>query len=183
MNDFFEQTQARYTAILERLDRDIRSFSDAQIHWKADANTWSIAEALQHIITADTAYLEPMHRALQGAERTASPVAYRPSFFARLFIYSLRPGRFRYKAPAVFKPESSRISHTIRQNFADHIRAQMQALQAWRSYDINRLKMTSPANAMVRISLGEALDVMITHTERHMAQVDRILQHPQFPTL
>ncbi|HNL26418.1 MAG TPA: hypothetical protein PKO47_06460, partial [bacterium] len=75
------------------------------------------------------------------------------------------------------------ISHTIRQNFADHIRTQMQALQAWRSYDINRLKMTSPANAMVRISLGEALDVMITHTERHMAQVDRILQHPQFPTL
>ena len=181
MNNFLEQTKNRYNTILNRLHNDIHLFSDTQMHWKVNTDTWSIAEVLQHIITADKAYLVPMREALQGADRNSSTVTYRPSFFARLFIYSLKPGRSKYGVPAVFKPDTSQIDATIRQKFADHLHMQIKELSDWQSYDINRLKMTSPANALVRISLGEALDVMITHAERHMVQVDRIIDHPQFP--
>jgi hypothetical protein len=42
--------------------------------------------------------------------------------------------------------------------------------------------MSSPVAKLIRLNLGDAINILVVHTQRHLQQMARIRNHPEFPT-
>ena len=120
-----------------------------------------------------------MEKHLQRLGDSESP-SYRPSLVGRFFLKALS-GSMRVKAPKMFNPVSGEGDRAVLDRFLEQ-QAQFRALiKQTGGKDINRGKFPSPATALIRLTLGDGLFMMVTHQERHMAQIKRLQGMPQFP--
>ncbi|HEU4584585.1 MAG TPA: hypothetical protein VFR95_02500 [Gemmatimonadaceae bacterium] len=113
----------------------------------------------------------------------ASDAPYRRTWIGGKFVDSMRDttGRRRFKAPVPFRPASQPGPGS-----ADRLVASMEELdglleRAARA-DLVRAKVRSPVMALLRLNLGEALELQVVHVARHLAQARRVREHDDFPS-
>ena len=155
----------------------------AQLNWRPDAARWSVAQCLEHLVTANAQMQQAAQDALGGTARrnlwTSLPVW--PALMGRMLIRSQAPETTRkFKAPSVAQPSSSDIPADIVQRFVD----QHRAIVAWmRVLDQQRAMgviMTSPFVRVVTYSVLDGCRLMVAHDHRHLHQASRVLQEPAF---
>jgi hypothetical protein len=49
------------------------------------------------------------------------------------------------------------------------------------SADLRRTRVVSPAASLVRLNLGDCFEILVSHADRHLGQVERIRKQPEFP--
>lgn len=150
----------------------------AQLNWRPD-DRWSVAQCLEHLLTAN----QQMQRAAQDAlGGTARPNVWArlpvwPGFMGRMLVRSQAPQTTRkFKAPSVAQPSASDIGADIVQRFVD----QHAALVAWMQVlDEQRALgtiMTSPFVRVVTYSVLDGCRLMLAHDHRHLQQASRVLE-------
>ena len=101
---------------LEAADRDARAIvaglTEEQGAWRAAPGSWSVAECLDHLATANRVYLGAMQpaaeRALEQGRRRRGPA--QPGFIGRWFVGTLEPPAKTYsklKAPRKIVPRTA----------------------------------------------------------------------------
>jgi len=58
----------------------------------------------------------------------------------------------------------------------------MLVIEKSRDADIQQVKVASPASALLRFRLGDALRLMVEHNKRHLKQADAVMASSGFPT-
>ena len=110
-------------AVDRAVDILVAPLSDAQFFWQPnEGRSWSIAQCLEHLATANTLYGEAMAHGLEAARargRTGGgPIA--SSVFGRLFISSMEPPvRRRFRAPGKIVPRTTRTREEILRAFRE----------------------------------------------------------------
>ncbi len=100
----FEQLSADADALVAPL-------SDAQLHWRATPESWSVAQCIEHLNVTARLYLPYLDEAIANAIRRGlyGPGPFRYNWIGRLFVFSLEPPpRLRTRAPAAFTPMPER---------------------------------------------------------------------------
>jgi uncharacterized damage-inducible protein DinB len=135
---------------------------------------WSIAEVLEHLIVSADSYLEAVRPLVQGKKGAASDEStmWKPSLMGGLLVRSFRSPR-KMPAPKRYRPSPSPRPRTLeefvkRQEDVGRLIAEATTVN-WRS-----VRMSSPVLPIVRMNLGDALSVLVTHAERHAAQIERV---------
>ena len=149
-----------------------------QLNWKPNAETWSISQCFDHLITANKAYFPTIEQIIKGEKRRtfweSLPVL--PTFFGWMLIKYLSPESTRkLKAPDVFKPSSSVIDPDIIKNFVKQQNRLTFLMKETAKLDLHRTKITSPAVRFVTYSLMDCYTILVVHEKRHFQQAKRVL--------
>ncbi|MBO0859871.1 MAG: DinB family protein [Chloracidobacterium sp.] len=89
------------------------------LNWKPAAESWSVAQCLDHLISTNQAY----DRILKGEYRKTvlRRLPLLPAFMGRTLIKAMAPDAARkFKAPAASQPSSSSIDPQIVERFVAH---------------------------------------------------------------
>jgi hypothetical protein len=164
-------------------ERDARALVDgltaARGEWRAEAGSWSVAECLDHLATANRVYLEAMRTtaepALQQGRRRRGPA--RPGLLGGWFVRSLeppaKPGRKR-KAPRKIRPRVSPPLADAFEQFLTSLQDVRAFLQRYGDIDLNGVRFPNPFVRGIRFSLATGLNVIAAHNRRHLWQAWRV---------
>ncbi|MGH9158854.1 MAG: DinB family protein [Vicinamibacteraceae bacterium] len=181
-----EQHPADIVALEEAFDaaeRDARTLVTALSEdlgaWRVDADSWSVAECLDHLATANRVYLRAMQpaaeRALSEGRRRRRPA--RPGLIGAWFVRTLEPPvkpRSKNKAPRSIRPRRRpSLDDAVRQFLAsqDDVRA---FLKRYMDVDLTGVRFPNPFVRGVRFSLATGLHVIAAHERRHLWQAWRV---------
>jgi hypothetical protein len=146
--------------------------------WRASPSSWSVAECLDHLATANRVYLAAMRpaaeRALARGRLRRGPAV--PGFLGAWFVRSLEPPvkpRFKQKAHRTITPRPAPpLADAMRAFLAsqDDVRA---FLRTYAEIDLAGVRFRNPFIGWIRWSLATGLHVIVAHDRRHLWQAWR----------
>lgn len=148
--------------------------SDAQWHYKPNANTWSIAENMQHIIAVNMSYF-PTLKSLQAGQ-------YRVSFLGRFGWIVNALGNLIYKSVSqdrsrkmktfpIWQPHQAKLaSNSLLEEFKQHHQLLIDHIKQSSSMLEKGTVIASPANKNIVYTLEKAFDIILEHEKRHFNQ-------------
>lgn len=167
------QVRERLQAIDARLLTLRHGATGAERAWHAP-QAWSVDQALDHLTVTVRAYEPGMRAALERERARPAPpdeARWSPSLFGGMLARAMVSPR-RVKTFRTFAPVS--------QGGGDPLAACRSAHDALRGIlddsagvDLERARLSSPLNRLLRLNLGDALFMLALHAERHLDQADR----------
>ncbi len=169
---------------IDEARRMFSMFNPAQLNWKPDQKSWSIAQCFDHIIVSDQQYFNSIKKAIEQtvAGRLTEKKPYRAGWTGRIFIYAQKPDTvLKFKTPPIFKPSERTEGKKMLEDFIRHEQELLVLIKKCDGWDLNRVKIISPVNSFFKFSLGECFSILVTHQERHLLEAQSLGQHPGFP--
>src|SRR5262245_57737017 len=127
-----------------------------QLNWKPAADSWSVAQCIEHLIKINREYFPVFDRIVRGEGRRSllHNLPFLPAVFGRLIIQALSPNSHqKLKAPAVARPSSSSIDPQIVERFVAHQRELLAKMRSLEKRDPAEIIITSPLASVVVYSL------------------------------
>ena len=160
--------------------------SGEQFTWKPKENKWSVAECLEHLNVGGELVLSALRNAIDRGHRDGivaePPFTY--GFLSRTFPKIMMPSsRLKMKSVRLYLPASAvgLDKETVVAKFLQLQDDFIEQVQRSDGLDHRRIRVSSPAIRMLRLSLGAWFAVTIAHEKRHLEQARRVTQDPGFP--
>lgn len=155
------------------------SLSPAQLNWKPNSETWSIAQNMEHLIVVNESYYPVLDSLRSGTYTTPfiARIGFIVSFMGRTILDAVKPDRKKkMKTFPIWEPTTSQVEGDILKRFEQHqteLKQQMDAAKEW--VDKGTI-ISSPANKNIVYKLETAFDIIISHEQRHLEQAKEVLQ-------
>ncbi len=157
----------------------VHGLTEQQGAWRAEPGSWSVAECLDHLATANRVYLQAMSgaavRARAAGRLRRGPAV--PGVIGRWFVRLLEPPvqpRFKSQAPRAIRP---RTAPPLAEAFTAFLSSQQQVrafLGACADLDLTGVRFPKPFVRGVRFSLATGFNVIVAHERRHLWQAWRV---------
>lgn len=161
----------------------VEGIDEEKLAWTSEPGRWSMAQCFEHLVVTADSYHPRIAAAIDRyPSSSASTSAFRQTWIGRRFVDMMRDttGERRLKAPRPFRPSAQPAPGS-----AERLRASIQELDALLARasgaDIVRARVASPAMPLLKLNLGEALELQVVHIARHLAQARRVREHAAFP--
>lgn len=169
--------------MLDDVDGDVRALTDGLTEtggaWRASATSWSVAECLDHLATANRVYLAAMTPAAMAARAAGrarrGPAT--PGVIGRWFVRSMEPPvttPMKGRAPGAIRPRTAPPLASARSDFAASQEAVRAFIREQADLDLAGVRFVNPFVAGVRFSLATGLHVVAAHERRHVWQAWRV---------
>lgn len=177
-----------FRAQFEQVSRDadalIAPLTDDQFHWRPSTGGWSCAQCIEHLNISARTYLpaidEGIAVAIKAGQYGVGPFAY--NWLGRMMVAIVAPPvRLRVKAPRAIQPGEERPRSQIMAAFRAY---QVQFIDRLRQADglnLAKARVASPATPWIRLPLGSGFALTIAHERRHLWQIARLTESPDFP--
>jgi hypothetical protein len=131
---------------------------EAHLRWSPDSGGWSILHCLAHVNRTTEAYLPNIDTAIERGRhrKIVGNRSSRGTLLGSWLIDSLEPPvKRRFKAPRIFQPPADPDANTM-EEFVRIRNEVRQRIVSSSGLDIGRVRLSSPAMKILRVSLGEA---------------------------
>ena len=175
--------EARIGAACDVVEEHLSPLDQAQLSWKPDAGSWSVAECLDHLVTTQDAYW-PNIVAATGSTARRAPAGSTVSFTwaGRLIGAAVDPDSAKkVKAPKVFRPGRSQRPGDPPGAFLRAVRELRARAQATAELDWQRIRLSTPVSRLIRLRLGEVYWILAAHAQRHVNQAVAVTRVEGFP--
>jgi len=171
----------------EAKEKVIHEFSDIsleQLNWKSSPGSWSIAQCLQHLIIADSAYFPDLKNITEGSFKMDLWEKYSP--FTRLCGRLMKDRlleqvKKKMIAPKKIQPQTSDKNLSIIDDYCKNLDTFLTLISNCKSVDVDKTIITSPTIRIVTYSLRDAFTFLIQHEHRHINQAIRVKASEGFP--
>jgi hypothetical protein len=156
---------------------------EAQLAWSPEAGRWSMAQCFEHLVVTADAYSPRISAAIdRNPAQGAGAIPYVPTWIGRKFVDMMRDttGQRRLRAPRPFRPAAQPSPGSAKRLLVS-IQELGDLLERASGANIVRARVASPAMPLLRLNLGEALELQVVHIARHLAQASRVREHRDFP--
>lgn len=143
---------------------------------RLDPVSWSVLDCIDHLCVAGRKILPRIDGAIAGARKkgrlSGGPFRYGPlgNWFVRVNGPGDYPPKKKYKAPKVYRPEREWPPDEVVRSFTHLQDDLMRRVRDANGIDLARVKIASPAAWWLRLSLGQWLELIAGHQERHLLQ-------------
>ncbi len=157
----------------------VAGLSEAQGTARIATGSWSVAECLDHLATANLVYLSAM-RPPAGLAQPTGKLRRRPAlpgWAGRRFIGSLEPppkGWSKLKAPKSIRPRPSPPLAEAFAAFVASLADTREFLRANAHLDLAGLRFPNPFIPGIAFSLATGLHIIPAHARRHLWQAWRV---------
>ncbi len=141
-----------------------------QLNWKPNAETWSIAQVIDHLIVINKTYFPIITAVRNGTYRLPflARFSFITNFFGNFILNSVEPERKRkMKTFPIWQPQASTISGNIVSEFAKHQEELKKSITDCADLVAKGQVISSPANNIIVYKLEKAFEIIITHEKRH----------------
>ena len=168
LTDAFTATEKDAHDVIEGLSEELAA-------WRAEPGSWSVAECIEHLATANRVYLAAMRpaaeAALRSGRRRRRPAL--PGILGGWFVRSLEPPvrpRRKLRAPKVIRPQPAPPLHeAVARYLATHDDARA-FMREYADIDLAGTHFPNPFIRGLRWSLATGLHVLPAHERRHLWQ-------------
>lgn len=148
------------------------------LNWKPNAETWSIAQNMDHLIVINESYY-PVIQAVRE-ERYKVPfigkLGFLVRFLGKFILNSVNPDRRnKMKTFPIWEPHASDLGGNILERFADHQESLKHLIADSQDLIDRATVICSPANKNIVYTLDTAFDIIVTHEKRHLEQAKEVL--------
>ena len=179
MTNWVDDRASEMREIIAKIEELQKDLTTAQLHWRERDDEWSIAQIFEHLLLTDHPSIDPIAALLTNAPRGEKP--WKPSLIGKLITKAVEPKtRRRTRAKKGFLPTTQPPSEVIKEYIAIRRRL-LELLVKSAGSDLNQIKTTYPIQTPFRYNLGDAFMILIRHTQRHLQQIDRLRNRPDFP--
>lgn len=154
-----------------------------QLNWRPDSTRWSVAQCIDHVLSANRQMFERMEAALDPARPRSvwQRLPGLPRLFGSMLIRSQTPEATRkFTASPLAQPASSGIDAGIVARFVASQREAIGRVRALDDRDAARV-MVSPFVGFITYSVLDGLRLVAAHQRRHYEQARRVTKAPGFP--
>ncbi len=150
--------------------------SQDELEAKPDPKTWSIAENLQHLIRINESYY-PIFEQLKNNELSLPFLAKSMhKMLGKMILKSVEPERKKkIKTFHIWEPQPVEREGTTLEAFLAHQESFALELESLHPFVEEDPVIHSPANANICYKLSTAIDIILTHEERHLNQAKALL--------
>ena len=160
------------------------NLSPEQLNWMPAADSWSVAQCLDHLISANSVY-DPIFDSISKGEYRKTllhRMPFLPSLIGRIIINAVSPDSQRkLKAPVPAQPSSSSIDPQIVERFVMRQRETLARMKSLKDKNTAEIIITSPFLKVMVYSLLDAFRLIVAHERRHFAQAQRVMRADRFP--
>ncbi len=171
----------------EAIARDAQStfghLNAEQLNWKPSADQWSVAQCLDHLISANRAlFFLAFDQTINGTKQTTfiERLPLLPGFFGWM-VFKAMASKQKFKAPANIVPSASTLDPQIVSQFVAHQQEAIKKMKAIEKLNPDNVIITSPFARFVTYSLLDACGIIVVHERRHFAQAERVVATEGFP--
>jgi uncharacterized protein (DUF1800 family) len=159
------------------IEGDARALADGlteeRAAWRAQPSSWSVAECIDHLASANRVYLAAMQppaaRALASGRRRRRPAI--PGAIGGWFVRTLEPPvKTKMKNPKKITPRTSPPFADAMNAFLASQQDVRRFLQTYAGIDLASVRFPNPFITGVRFSLATGLHVIAAHDRRHLWQ-------------
>ncbi|HEY3404261.1 MAG TPA: DinB family protein [Ohtaekwangia sp.] len=169
-----------------RLDSNTAAFksafgnlSEAQLNWKPDPQTWSIAQNIDHLIVINKTYYPVIQSVREGTYTLPliGKFGFMVRFMSKVLLNAVQPDRRKkMKTFPVWEPSSSTIAGDILERFGDHQEDLKHLIINSQDLLEKGTLISSPANRNIVYKLETAFEIIVIHEQRHFAQAREVLE-------
>jgi DinB superfamily len=172
------QVSEALRAVSASAEQLTRTVSAEQFVRRPGPEKWSAAECLAHLAVSANVYEPVWHEAYGTAQQrgTRGSEPYRMDFAGRLLNWLLEPGRFRFTAPAKFRPVDHGSMEEVLAAFLKSQEMVLGFIAEGADLPLDRMMIASPAAANMRYSVWSSFVILATHGRRHLRQAAIALQ-------
>lgn len=152
---------------------------DEQLNWKLNANTWSIAQNIDHLIVVNETYFPILSSLKEGTYTPPfiSRIGFLVSFFGTTVLSAVKPDRKKkMKTFPMWEPATSKISSDILNRFEIHQNLLKAEIDGAKELIERGTIISSPANKNIVYKLETAFDIIVSHEQRHLEQAKEVLE-------
>ncbi|NNF58700.1 MAG: DinB family protein [Rhodothermaceae bacterium] len=182
MNSTLASYAASYRQANDEAEALVQPLTAEQFNWKPDATSWSVAECLVHLNTANAPYAAAIReRIAEGGPQGQGPFRY--GWFARMFVKSIAPeGTLKMKTAPSMNPKASQHDKAAVLDEFNAINATLlEQVERAEGLDVSKIRIASPFLKAMRLPVGAFLEALAGHELRHLRQAQRVTEHPGFP--
>ena len=174
----------QFERIADEAEALVAALNDEQFTWRPAPEVWSVAQCLDHLNATARLYLPMLDEGIAAAIRSGTysegPFSY--NWIGRFLVRSMGPpARFRMKTPRAFHPEPQRPRSEIMAALRAYQVQFIDRLRQANGIDLAKARVSSPATKWLRLPLGSAFALMVSHERRHLWQARKVTEAPGVP--
>lgn len=173
---------------LDLIKKKFSGYSEQQLNWKPNSNTWSCLEIFAHL-NAYSNFYHPAFRKKISITRFRNPsTVFTSSPLGRSAWQTMKLGKEknvkrRFNSPKDYNPSvhPELVKETTLTDFVNQQKELLNILEASVAVNLRKVKVPISISKLVRLRLGDALLFAAYHNERHMQQAINLTKLSQFP--
>lgn len=167
------------------LVRICSTFSDKQLNWSAKSGKWSILQHLEHIHLHNISFVEKSFNSLKRnnnrPDQCGQREPFRSSPLGSLYINSISAdSQLKMRALPSFVPSNQLDRSTTLERFKTSTNDMFKLIEATRQINLSCVRLTVPGCNLL-FHLGDVLQIIVQHTNRHLHQIKSLVSLPGFP--
>ncbi len=177
MRDELENYRGQFEAIKRDAHSLLSELALTQLVWRPNAESWSIADCLNHLVVTGNESLPRIRAALtepQSRQSFGVPAFLQVVFGNLLIRWMDAPPKIRFKAPKVYRPVPNLPADKIVDDFFLLQEEIISYLKESRAKDLMRVKVSNPVSKWLKLSLGQEFAFTAAHERRHLWQAWRV---------
>ena len=177
--NLIKQWTSRMDHVTQAVSQACGTCDPAALQVRPGSGQWSAAEVLEHIMTLNTSYFPLFDKILAGTFRP--PLVGRlpllPRWFGRMILRSVKPDTTRKsKTLSIWQPVDARRHFAGATEFLKHQEMLKDYFLGLTPMLDGNVVIHSPAGKGIVYPLKDALEILVTHEERHLLQFYRALE-------
>jgi uncharacterized damage-inducible protein DinB len=171
------QLENQVESHLQEAIQKYQNLSDELLLKPSSSGGWSIAQCLEHLNTYGIYYLPLFEKGLSESQDNLSVETIKSTWLGKLAIDSMNPekGKKKFKAMKGHVPERALDAKAVVTEFINQQEQLLQILRIAKSKQIQKIKIPISIAKFLKLHLGDALQFLIIHNERHIQQANRNL--------
>lgn len=172
-----EQWKKDIDAVTQAFAGSFQSLSEAELNWKPQANVWSVAQNMHHLMVINATYYPMIKRVREGKNALPAQAGWKwlVRWFGNFILKSVSPDRRRkMKTFPLWEPSQSQLPATMVEDFKKHQSELKEFIDSCTELIAAGTVISSPANRSIVYTLEAAFDIIITHEKRHLQQAIEI---------
>ncbi|OUJ73459.1 DinB family protein [Hymenobacter crusticola] len=174
---FLVQLQAAVRRLQAAVETELASLDDFALNFKPTSEQWSVLECLEHLNRYSRYYNPALGKAVQQVASATQSTLVRYSWLGRKSITMMQPGNGKqYKTVKHMNPAGSALSREVLAEFLAHQTQLLVLLTDAQKTDLNKKAVPVEFFRLLKLGVGEALEFVVRHQERHVQQALRTKQ-------
>jgi uncharacterized damage-inducible protein DinB len=154
---------------------DFYNLSEEKLNWEENLTRWSILECFEHLNRYSRYYVSAMEKALHVAENPPVNDELKSTWIGAKSISMMHPlNKKKQKTFKNMNPVNSKLDRSVLDEFLKHQEKLQILITKAESTDINRMKIPLEFFRLLKMTLGEALEFLIVHEQRHLIQAQDV---------
>ena len=168
-------------ASAEKFESTFGHLSEAQLNWKINPETWSIAQVLEHLIITKASFFQQLDD-LSKSKYKKPFWSFLGGFLSNLVLSAVKNDRKKVKAPPLWSNVQSKLPAMIirmyRQNMSEFLKLSQAAAHKIKPEETY---LVSPALFLITYRFDYGMEILAVHEERHFKQALAVMNHSGFP--